>query len=75
MILSANDWQTFMLLAPLFVHQHYKPRTEPNENEYMGNDGLLHCKKCKAPVQDRLYTEVWTYIVPCKCKCEKDGGL
>ncbi|MCD7739376.1 MAG: hypothetical protein LUH58_10140 [Lachnospiraceae bacterium] len=29
-------------------------QTEPGENEYMGDDGLLYCSKCKTPVQCRV---------------------
>ena len=76
--MSGEDWQTIMILGQLFGPSFFyprKPRTEPNEDEYMGNDRLLHCKKCKAPVQYRLFTEYGLHTLPCKCKCEKGGGL
>ncbi|MCD8337516.1 MAG: ATP-binding protein [Lachnospiraceae bacterium] len=50
----------------------FPQQTEPGENEYMGDDGLLYCSKCKTPVQCRVKIGSATHIVPCICKCRKE---
>lgn len=49
----------------------FPQQTEPGENEYMGDDGLLYCSKCKTPVQCRVKIGSATHIVSCICQCRK----
>lgn len=39
------------------------------EDEYMGDDGLLHCSKCKTPVQTRIHIFGTDRVVRCVCGC------
>jgi DNA replication protein DnaC len=44
-------------------------RTEPREGEYLGEDGLLYCEKCRTPVQCR---KEFLGTLPCTCKCRQE---
>lgn len=48
-------------------------RTEPREDEYLGSDGLLHCKKCGTPVQCRVTFPEGARVMPCICRCRKEA--
>ena len=39
------------------------------DDEYMGRDGLLHCKKCTQPVQTKIEIFGKEKIVRCICEC------
>ena len=41
------------------------------DEEYMGDDGLLHCGKCHTPVQTRIHIFGTDKIVRCVCGCIK----
>ncbi len=45
---------------------------EVRENEYFGEDGLIHCSKCHTPVQCRLNMGGNEVIVGCICKCRQE---
>ncbi|MCD8382338.1 MAG: ATP-binding protein [Clostridiales bacterium] len=57
-------------LADMFDRLH--TRTEPREDEYVGDNGLLYCKKCDTPVQCRVSLEGTEHIFPCLCQCRKE---
>lgn len=40
-----------------------------SDDEYMGRDGLLHCKKCTQPVQTKIEIFGKERIVRCICEC------
>lgn len=42
------------------------------EWEYLGEDGLLHCEKCKQPTQTEVEFLGTKKIVRCICKCKSD---
>ncbi len=45
---------------------------EVRENEYLGEDGLIYCRKCHTPVQCRLKMDGKEVIVGCICKCRQE---
>ncbi|MDO4649675.1 MAG: ATP-binding protein [Eubacteriales bacterium] len=45
---------------------------EAGENEYLGEDGLLYCKKCRTAVQYRLDMNGREAIVGVICKCRQE---
>lgn len=47
-------------------------RTEPREGEYLGEDGLLYCEKCRTPVQCRKEFLGKMRTLPCTCKCRQE---
>ena len=44
---------------------------KPAENEYVGEDGLLHCFVCHAPTQVRVEFMGIKKVVRCICNCRK----
>lgn len=46
---------------------------EPKEDEYLGEDGLLHCSKCHTPRQCRVNVQERECIFPCICQCQKEA--
>lgn len=44
---------------------------QPGEGEYLGEDGLLHCSKCREPVQCRITIWDRPKIVRCICDCRR----
>ncbi|MCD8216764.1 MAG: ATP-binding protein [Clostridiales bacterium] len=47
-------------------------KTEPSENEYLGEDGLFFCRKCHTPTQCRIEVGGVTSIVSCICRCRQE---
>lgn len=47
-------------------------KTEPSENEYLGEDGLFFCRKCHTPTQCRIEVGDVTRIVSCICRCRQE---
>lgn len=47
-------------------------KTEPSENEYLGEDGLFLCRKCHTPTQCRIEAGGVTRIVSCICRCRQE---
>jgi len=47
-------------------------RNEPREGEYLGDDGLLYCEKCRTPVQCRKEFLGKMRTLPCTCKCRQE---
>lgn len=45
---------------------------EPGEDEYVGDDGLLYCAKCRTPRQCKVSIEGTERIVTCTCKCRRE---
>lgn len=45
---------------------------EPGPEQYLGEDGLIYCRKCHTPVQCRITFEGRERIMPCICKCQKE---
>ncbi|EFE90437.1 hypothetical protein GCWU000341_02938 [Oribacterium sp. oral taxon 078 str. F0262] len=46
-------------------------RREVKENEYLGENGLIHCNKCHTPLQCRISLNGKDTIVSCICKCRQ----
>lgn len=46
---------------------------EPTEGAYIGDDGLIYCRKCRRPKQ--CVVNLWgkEHIVSCICKCQADA--
>ena len=57
------------LLSSL-LERHVK--TEPSDNEYVGEDGLFFCKKCHTPTQCRIEIGGRQHTVSCICRCRKE---
>ena len=51
-------------------------KTERNEDDYEGSDGLLYCGICRTKKQTKLKPSMATgyreLIVPCLCKCKAE---
>lgn len=47
-------------------------RREVKENEYLGENGLIHCSKCHTPLQCRISLNGKDTIVSCICKCRQE---
>ena len=47
-------------------------RKLPGDDQYLGDNGLIFCKKCRAPLQYRITFEGRERIVPCLCRCQKE---
>ena len=47
-------------------------RSEPREGEYLGEDGLLYCEKCRTPIQCRKEFFGKLRTLPCVCKCRQE---
>lgn len=47
-------------------------RNEPREGEYLGDDRLLYCEKCRTPVQCRKEFLGKMRTLPCTCKCRQE---
>ena len=47
-------------------------KTEPNDGEYLSDDGLLYCEKCHTPVQCRKMFLGKMRTLPCICKCKQE---
>lgn len=51
-------------------------RVQKNADDYIGEDGLLHCGKCKGKKQTRLPPSIFTNneerVVSCICQCEAE---
>ena len=47
-------------------------KTEPNDGEYLCDDGLLYCEKCHTPVQCRKMFLGKMRTLPCICKCKQE---
>lgn len=45
---------------------------EPNEDEYLDTDGLLHCTQCHGPRQCRVKMQGREVIMPCICRCRQE---
>lgn len=45
---------------------------EVRENEYLGEDGLIYCSKCRTPVQHRMTFNGRDTVVGCICKCRAE---
>lgn len=46
-------------------------RAQAGADTYTGDDGLLHCANCNAPLQVSIKIGEKKEIVPCACKCEE----
>lgn len=53
------------------IAQDAQRKNPPNEADYIGEDGLLHCAICKKPKQFRLNLTDRTITVPVSCDCVK----
>ena len=42
----------------------------PKADDYLGEDGLIHCSQCHTPKQCKITLFEKEKIVPCLCKCE-----
>lgn len=42
-----------------------------NENEYIGSDGLIHCKKCNGKLETIIKSDVYNMRVRCICDCDR----
>lgn len=51
--------------------ERFSVRREPEEDEYLGEDGLLYCSKCRTPRQCRVKVGGAERIFPCVCDCRK----
>ena len=47
-------------------------KTEPNDGEYLSDDGLLYCEKCHTPVQCRTMFLGKIRTLSCVCKCKQE---
>lgn len=47
-------------------------KAEPNDGEYLSDDGLLYCEKCHMPVQYRKMFLGKMRTLPCICKCKQE---
>ncbi|MCD8366016.1 MAG: ATP-binding protein [Clostridiales bacterium] len=47
-------------------------KTEPSENEYLGEGGLFFCRKCHTPTQCRIEVGGVTRIISCICRCRQE---
>lgn len=47
-------------------------KAEPNDGEYLSDDGLLYCEKCHTPVQCRKMFLGKMRTLPCICKCKQE---
>lgn len=45
---------------------------EPDPGQYLGEDGLIYCEKCRTPVQCRVRFEDKVRIMPCMCRCRQE---
>lgn len=55
-----------------FLDQSAAQQRKPNEQEYLGEDGLIYCTKCRTPVQCRVNMLGKERILPCVCRCRKE---
>lgn len=46
----------------------------PGPGQYLGEDGLIYCEKCRTPVQCRVKFEDRIRIMPCICRCQQEEG-
>ncbi len=46
--------------------------SDPGDNEYKGDNGLLYCGQCHTPVQYAVEIFGRKKIVPCICKCRQE---
>lgn len=51
---------------------HVQVQKEPAAGQYLGEDGLIYCEKCRTPIQCRVRFEGKEQIMPCICKCQKE---
>lgn len=45
---------------------------DPDPGQYLGEDGLIYCEKCRTPVQCRVRFEDKIRIMPCMCRCRQE---
>lgn len=55
-----------------FLNQFDSHQREPNEQEYLGENGLIYCAKCRTPVQCRVNLWGTEKVLPCICQCQKE---
>ena len=48
--------------------------TQPKEDEYLGEGGLLYCARCSTPRQKRLELMDKAYLVRCYCHCQAQAA-
>ena len=56
------------LSSMLSAMEHARPK--PGPGNYRGDDGLLRCKKCDAPIECVVNVNGKDVTMPCACKCE-----
>lgn len=44
----------------------------PEPGQYLGEDGLIYCEKCRTPVQCRVKFKDKVRILPCICRCQQE---
>ncbi len=54
------------------VFAKFAEQREVREGEYLGDDGLIYCSKCKTPVQHRVNFNGRDTLVGCICKCRSE---
>lgn len=55
-----------------FLNQFASNQREPNKQEYLGENGLIYCAKCRTPVQCRVNLWGTEKVLPCICQCQKE---
>jgi len=55
-----------------FLESIEETRNEPHEGEYLGEDGLLYCEKCRTPIQCRKEFLGKMRTLHCTCKCRQE---
>ena len=52
----------------------FQEQKTPGPGQYLGEDGLIYCEKCRTPVQCRVKFEDRIRIMPCICRCQQEEG-
>lgn len=58
------------ILGAMAEQNRMEPEKIP-DGTYKAEDGLLHCKVCKQPVQHRLEICGKVHLVRCLCQCDE----
>ncbi len=54
------------------IFSKFNDQREVREGEYLGENGLIYCAKCKTPVQHRVNFNGRDTLVGCICKCRAE---
>ncbi len=49
-----------------------EPKAVPNEEEYLGKDGITFCRKCHTPTRQRILHRYSEELQPILCRCKRE---